>query len=147
MQHHQRRSLTMALAAIVRDMMAAAPPEEPVAQELLSPVRWSPAALEQAHVIMAARRQTVHVGNPHWRKRPARRRADLEDHSGSDDAGEPPQVLSRTPIRTPSRSAMRKQMPTGVALWSSDRVSGWHQHSGMMPSGRLQSRQCWHLCR
>ena len=80
----------MDLAAFVRDMMAAAPPEEPVAQEPLSPVRWSPAALQRARVIMAARRQTVHVGNPHWRKRPAKRRADLEDHSSGYDAWEPP---------------------------------------------------------
>ena len=80
----------MDLAAFVRDLMDAAPPEEPVAQEPLSPVQWSPAALEQARVIMAARRPTVHVGNPHWRKRPVRRKADLEDHSGVYDAWEHP---------------------------------------------------------
>ena len=59
----------------------------------------------------------------------------------------PPPDTSRTPFRTPSRRATRKRMLTDSALCHSDRASGWHQHSGMMPSGRLQSWQCWRLCR
>ena len=44
----------MDLADIVRDMLAAGPPEEPVVKWLLSPVRWSLAALEQAGATIAA---------------------------------------------------------------------------------------------
>ena len=51
-------------------------------------MRLSPAALQQARAILAARRQTVHVGNPHWDKCPARRRADLDDQPGGYDAYE-----------------------------------------------------------
>ena len=81
----------MDLVAFVRDMRAAARPEEPVEQEPLPPVRWTPAALQKARAIQAARRPTVHVGNPIWRKRPAaRRRADLDDHPGGHDAWEGP---------------------------------------------------------
>ena len=80
----------MDLAAIVRDMRVAARPEEPVAQELLSPVQWRPAALQQARVILAARRPTVHVADPHWCNCPARRRADLKDQSCGHDAYEYP---------------------------------------------------------
>ena len=131
----------MDLVAFVRDMRAAARPEEPIEQEPLSQVRWTPAALQKARAIQAARRPTVHVGNPIWRKRPAaRRRADLD---GDCDAWVGPQILSRTH----SKRATRKGMPTGAALCQSDRASGWHQHSGMMPSGRLSTWQCWRLCR
>ena len=79
----------MDLVAFVRDMRAAARPEEPVEQEPLPPVRWTPAALQKARAIQAARRPTVHVGNPIRRKRPAaRRRADLDNHPGGLDAWE-----------------------------------------------------------
>ena len=81
----------MNLVALVRDMWAAARPKEPVAQEPLLPVRWTPAALQKARAIQAARRPTVHVGDPLWRKRPAARRwADLADHSGGYDAWKGP---------------------------------------------------------
>ncbi len=80
----------MDLADFIRDMQSAASSEEPVAQQPLSPVRLSQAALQQARAIQATTRQTVHVGNAYWRKRPARRRAAPIDQSSDYDAYEYP---------------------------------------------------------
>ena len=47
----------------------------------------------------------------------------------------------------------RRPLPVGKPNWRNGLLPGagltWvtHQHSGMMPSGRLKSWQCWRLCR
>ena len=82
----------MDLRAFVMGMMSAASPEEPAAQQPLSPVQLSPGARRRARVLLAGTRPRVRVTNAYWRKRRLRSaaRADLDDPSGGYDAWEAP---------------------------------------------------------
>ena len=74
-------------------MMAAASPEEPAADQPLSPRQLSPDARRQAAALLATRVPRVRVTNACWRKprrSAARRRADLDEQSGGYDAWEYP---------------------------------------------------------
>eukprot|EP00891_Asterochloris_glomerata_P002664 jgi/Astpho2/2664/Aster-07011 len=73
------------LRAFAMQMMSAASPEEPAAHQPLSPVQLSPGARRQADALLATSRPRVRVTNAYWRKQrrsAAKRRADLDDHSG-----------------------------------------------------------------
>ena len=83
----------MDLRAFAMHMMAAASPEEPAADQPLSPVQLSPDARRQAAALLATRVPRVRVTNAYWRKprrSAARRRADLDEQSGGYDAWEYP---------------------------------------------------------
>ena len=83
----------MDLRAFAMHMMAAASPEEPAANQPLSPVQLSPDARRQAAALLATRVPRVRVTNAYWRKprrSAARRRADLDEQSGGYDAWEYP---------------------------------------------------------
>ena len=90
----------MDLRAFAMQMMSAASPEEPAAHQPLSPVQLSPGARRQADALLATSRPRVRVTNAYWRKQrrsAAKRRADLDDHSGGYDAWEyPPNALQGT---------------------------------------------------
>ena len=124
-------------------MRSAASSEETVPQQLLSPMQSRPGALQQADAVLATTRQPVHMAMPFG----IHSLPGVELTWMTDQAITTLMSVSLILSRTPIRIATRKQMPTGIALCHSDRVSGWLQHSGMIPSGRLQSRQCWRLCR
>ena len=131
----------MNLSASATRMLSAASPEEPAARQPLAPVELSPNARQRAHVLSVTVRPRVRLIVACRRMRGSAARADLDDQPAGHDAYEYPQILSRTAITTPIRSATTKRMPAGVVLCHSDGVSGWHQHSGMAQRRRLQSRQ------
>ena len=90
----------MDLRAFAMQMMSAASPEEPAAHQPLSQEQLSPSARRQADALMATSRPRVRVVNAYWRKQrrsAAKRRADLDDHTGGYDAWEyPPDALQGT---------------------------------------------------
>ena len=132
------------LSASATCMLSAASPDKPAARQLFAPVELSPNARQRAHVLSVTIRPRVRVVDAYWHMRRSAARADLDDQPTGHDAYEYPQILSRTAIKIPIRSATTKRMPSGVVLCHSDRVSGWHQHSAMAQTGRLQSRQSRH---
>eukprot|EP00891_Asterochloris_glomerata_P001769 jgi/Astpho2/1769/fgenesh1_pg.00033_%23_2_t len=96
-KHLKRNHSYVDLWAFAMQMVSAASREKRAAHQPLPPVQLSPGAPRQADALLATSRPRVHVNNAFRRKQrrsAARRRADLDDHSGGYDAWKyPPDAL------------------------------------------------------